>query len=178
MKKLLILCFVLFIPAPAWLQTPGTLKWTFKTGARVVSSPAIRSDGTIYVGSEDKNLYAINPDGTKRWELHISRSTMCAPALGKDGTFYIGSEDFNLKAIYTDSYGLACSSWPIFQHDERHTGNASGEICIPIDVHCTFVIFIALSVELHANQSSIPISAYKTNPEMTIRNMRIIFQAR
>ena len=34
-------------------------KWAFKTGDGVDSSPAIGNDGTIYVGSLDKNLYAI-----------------------------------------------------------------------------------------------------------------------
>ena len=37
----------------------GTLKWSYTTGEGVLSSPAIGSDGTIYVGSWDKNLYAI-----------------------------------------------------------------------------------------------------------------------
>ena len=31
------------------------------------SSPAIGADGTIYVGSDDGKLYAINPDGTQKW---------------------------------------------------------------------------------------------------------------
>ena len=30
------------------------------------SSPAIASDGTIYVGSNDQRLYALKPDGTKK----------------------------------------------------------------------------------------------------------------
>ena len=42
-------------------------KWAFKTGDWVRSSPSIGSDGTIYVGSDDDNLYAINPDGSKKW---------------------------------------------------------------------------------------------------------------
>ena len=33
----------------------------------IYSSPALGADGTIYVGSEDDNLYAINPDGTQQW---------------------------------------------------------------------------------------------------------------
>ena len=33
--------------------------WEFETGDAVSSSPAIGSDGTIYVGSSDKKLYAI-----------------------------------------------------------------------------------------------------------------------
>lgn len=40
----------------------GTLKWRFKTGREVYSSPAIGQDGTIYVGSWDGNLYAIASD--------------------------------------------------------------------------------------------------------------------
>ena len=34
------------------------LKWKFKTGESVHSSPAI-SDGIVYFGSDDKNLYAL-----------------------------------------------------------------------------------------------------------------------
>ena len=46
-------------------QVPGTEKWSYLTGFNIVSSPAIGSDGTIYVGSEHNNFYAINPDGTE-----------------------------------------------------------------------------------------------------------------
>jgi len=41
---------------------PSTVLWEFKTGHRVYSSPAIGSDGTVYVGSWDKKLYAIKTD--------------------------------------------------------------------------------------------------------------------
>jgi outer membrane protein assembly factor BamB len=37
----------------------GTKKWEFVTGAHVYSSPAIGSDGTIYVDSNDNKLYAL-----------------------------------------------------------------------------------------------------------------------
>ena len=40
----------------------GTPIWEFETGNLVFSSPAIGSDGTVYVGSEDKKLYAIKTD--------------------------------------------------------------------------------------------------------------------
>ena len=42
----------------------STLRWRYLTGGSVISSPAIGSDGTIYVGSADDYLYAVNPDGT------------------------------------------------------------------------------------------------------------------
>ena len=38
------------------------LRWEFETGDGVASSPAIGSDGTVYVGSVDKKLYAIKTD--------------------------------------------------------------------------------------------------------------------
>jgi len=41
---------------------PVTPIWEFETGSVVNSSPAIGSDGTIYVGSWDKKLYAIKTD--------------------------------------------------------------------------------------------------------------------
>jgi outer membrane protein assembly factor BamB len=40
----------------------GTPIWKFKTRAVVDSSPAIGSDGTVYVGSYDNKLYAIKTD--------------------------------------------------------------------------------------------------------------------
>jgi outer membrane protein assembly factor BamB len=55
-------------PIVSWAQD-GTEKWHFTTGGDVYSSPAIGTDGTIYVGSNDNNLYAINPDGTYKWHF-------------------------------------------------------------------------------------------------------------
>ena len=40
----------------------GVKLWEFETGGKVYSSPAIGSDGTVYVGSEDKKLYAIKTE--------------------------------------------------------------------------------------------------------------------
>ena len=40
---------------------PGTVLWEFETGDDVFSSPAIGSDGTLYIGS-GKKLYAIKTD--------------------------------------------------------------------------------------------------------------------
>jgi hypothetical protein len=40
----------------------GATIWEFETGGIVVSSPAIGSDGTVYVGSQDNKLYAIKTD--------------------------------------------------------------------------------------------------------------------
>ncbi|MDP6035956.1 MAG: PQQ-binding-like beta-propeller repeat protein, partial [Verrucomicrobiota bacterium] len=47
-------------PEPTKAKKPGTVIWEFEAGGGVSSSPAIGSEGTVYVGSGDKKLYAIN----------------------------------------------------------------------------------------------------------------------
>jgi hypothetical protein len=78
------------------------LKWSFATGGLVVSSPAIGADGTVYVGSRDNNLYAINPDGSQKWSFPTGDWVESCPAIGADGTIYVGSYDDNLYAINPD----------------------------------------------------------------------------
>ena len=80
----------------------GTLKWKFKTGYPIHSSPAIASDGTIYVGSEDDYLYAINPEGTPKWKFKTAYVVSASPAIASDGTIYVASEDDYLYAINPD----------------------------------------------------------------------------
>lgn len=80
----------------------GTLKWSFSTGDSVRSSPAISPDGTIYIGSGDKNLYALNPDGTLKWTGVTQGSVYTSPAIADDGTVYVASHDGNLYAFRPD----------------------------------------------------------------------------
>jgi hypothetical protein len=58
----LLALFGLCLPSVGTEKKPGTLLWEFATGGKMWSSPAIGSDGTVYVGSEDKKLYAIKTD--------------------------------------------------------------------------------------------------------------------
>ncbi|UCE35989.1 MAG: PQQ-binding-like beta-propeller repeat protein [Thermoplasmata archaeon] len=81
----------------------GQLKWSFTTGSNVESSPAIGSDGTIYIGSiGDKKLYAINPDGTEKWNFTTGGSILSSPAISAEGTIYVGSNNYYFWAINPD----------------------------------------------------------------------------
>ena len=78
----------------------GTPIWEFETGDAVISSPAIGSDGTVYVGSRDNKLYAINgKSGVNLWEFETGRDVFSSSAIGSDGTVYVGSFDAKLYAI-------------------------------------------------------------------------------
>ncbi len=67
------------------------------------SSPAIGDDGTIYVGSYDANLYALNPDGTLKCTYSAFGAIGSSPAIGQDSIIYVGSGNENrLHAVYSD----------------------------------------------------------------------------
>ena len=59
----------------------GGLKWTFKAGGAIVSSPAI-ADGVVYIASLDGHLYAIDQEtGKEKWNFKSSRSIASSPLL-------------------------------------------------------------------------------------------------
>ncbi len=80
----------------------GALKWSYTTGGKMYSSPAIGSDGTIYVGSVDGKLYAISSSGNLKWSFATGGAIYSSPAIGSDGTIYVGSYDDKLYAINSD----------------------------------------------------------------------------
>jgi len=70
----------------------GTLKWRyFAEGLILLSCPAIAVDGTIYIGSWDNCLHAVNPDGTRKWTFDTDDEIVSSPAIGSDGTIYFGT---------------------------------------------------------------------------------------
>ena len=113
-------------PEPTKAKAAAGVKlWEFETGGAVTSSPAIGSDGTVYVGSWDKKLYAINgKSGVKLWEFETGGYVDSSPAIGSDGTVYVGSRDKKLYAIKTESKGLAKSPWPMRGQNPQHTSRA------------------------------------------------------
>ena len=65
-----------------------------------MSSPAIGADGAIYVGSDDKMVYALDGQtGSKKWEFKTGGEISSSPAIGADGTVYAGSNNKNVYAI-------------------------------------------------------------------------------
>ena len=87
------------LPTPP-VKKPGTLLWEFTTGAPVGSSPAIGEDGTVYIGSHDSMVYALDGrTGAKKWEFKTGSRVGSSPAIGADGTVYVGSFDNKIYAL-------------------------------------------------------------------------------
>lgn len=79
----------------------GLLKWQHRTGAAVLSSPAVAggSAGFLYIGSNDNKVYALNAaTGAEQWHYVTGGSVTSSPATA-NGVVYIGSNDNKLYAL-------------------------------------------------------------------------------
>ena len=80
------------------VTTRDTL-WRFSAGGKIWSTPAI-DDGTLYVGSFDKKLYALNADdGSKRWEPFATEGAIVAAPVVYNNAIYFGSLDRHIYAL-------------------------------------------------------------------------------
>ena len=87
------------------IEPGNTELWRFATGGIVYSSPAV-ANGIVYVGSEDKNLYAIDAvTGKEKWRFATGDWVESSPAVA-NGIIDVGSNDKNLYAIGANSLSL------------------------------------------------------------------------
>jgi outer membrane protein assembly factor BamB len=85
-------------PAEEW-HYPATNIWRIQVGLRNQSTPALATNGVIYVTGWEGRLHAINPDGSDRWVFRFGTETVSSPAIGADGTVYFGSRNRRLFAV-------------------------------------------------------------------------------
>jgi hypothetical protein len=77
----------------------GTMRWQFATGAKISSQPALAADGTIYVTSQDKKLYALRSNGTERWAYTTGGVIMASPVVREDGSIVVASSDNTITTL-------------------------------------------------------------------------------
>ncbi|RED96568.1 outer membrane protein assembly factor BamB family protein [Marinoscillum furvescens] len=76
--------------------------WTAQIGTASISpsAPAVGADGTLYFGSQDFNVYAVNPeDGSVKWTFATGGKVRSHAAVGADGTIYVPAQDSKLYAL-------------------------------------------------------------------------------
>ncbi len=83
----------------------GKTAWLVDTGEPICSSPAIATDGTVYVTSAGA-LHAYNADGSLKWrhERHAGSftSSCMTPVIANDGTIYYENNAFEFTAVNPD----------------------------------------------------------------------------
>jgi outer membrane protein assembly factor BamB len=116
--KGLLMLFVGMTPTQAWGQSPqfrgepsltgtvettgvetfGGVAWRFETGSTVRSSPAL-VDGTLFVGSSDGFLYALEAEtGRAVWRYDAESPIASSPAVA-NGVVLVGSRDGVLHGV-------------------------------------------------------------------------------
>lgn len=79
--------------------TAGQALWVYAgPSENIHGEPCLAADGTIYFGSWDTYVYALNPDGTLKWKYQTDGAIapLAAPALSPDeSVVYVGSGDPN-----------------------------------------------------------------------------------
>jgi len=83
-------------------RSADLLRWKFETNNAIRCAPVLADDGTIYVGSGDHYLYALNSDGSLKWKFETGERVDSSPAVAADGTIYVGSWDNYLYALNPD----------------------------------------------------------------------------
>jgi len=122
-------------------------KWTFRTGGAVISTPVVAS-GTVYFGSSDHNLYALDAaSGALRWKFATGGRVTSSPAVA-GGRVYFGSFDSNLYALDAASGALV---WKFTTAGERrfsgkhlHGAEPAAEVMPdPFDVFLSSPVVVA-----------------------------------
>jgi outer membrane protein assembly factor BamB len=91
------------------------VRWKFHTGGQVISSPAVIAR-TVFVGSTDGNLYAIDREsGAQKWKFD-AKSRVVSSAAVSGGIVYFTAYDGNLYAVDSDSGQL---KWKFHTEGER-----------------------------------------------------------
>ncbi|MEW6379983.1 MAG: HYR domain-containing protein [bacterium] len=78
----------------------STLKWKYQVGGEVYASPVTGMDGTIYIGSYDSKIYALDPAGHGvKWSYQAGGRIRSTPAITADGTLYAAGLDGVVYAL-------------------------------------------------------------------------------
>ena len=102
------------------------------TGDTVDSSPTLTADGTVYIGSEDFKIYALDAaTGAKKWEYLTDYWVESGPAVGPDGTVFVLGWDSRVYALAGIS-PLALSPWPKFRARSGNQGAVDSSSAAPI----------------------------------------------
>jgi outer membrane protein assembly factor BamB len=109
-------------------------RWQFDVGANALSAATV-VDGTVYVGSADGFLYALDvATGGRRWRFGTGNAVRSTPAV-TDGSVYVGSDDGSVYALSTAgneqwrvSLGLDVRASPTPVGDTVYVGGRNGDV--------------------------------------------------
>ncbi|MHA1232698.1 MAG: outer membrane protein assembly factor BamB family protein, partial [Candidatus Helarchaeota archaeon] len=96
------------------IYSNGTIKWRYsKPMSDMYNTPAIGSDGNIYITNEDMKLFVINKNlGTLNCTFSMLEDGTWCSVIIDDETVYVGDMGGNLYALTVEGLSLANAPWP------------------------------------------------------------------
>lgn len=103
------------------LNPDGTQQWVYPVGAKLVSSPAVSTDGSLVFGTgidialEGARMLALNPDGTLKWQYPTHEEILSSPAIDGSGAVYAGVrvEEETMSGIITSLSANGAPQWSV-----------------------------------------------------------------
>jgi outer membrane protein assembly factor BamB len=91
----------------------GKLRWLFTTKGAIESECAVGPNGTVYLGSRDHNIYALEAHtGREKWTVSTPYPITGTPVVSKDGVVLVASS----QSLYALDAASGSKKW-IFQGD-------------------------------------------------------------
>lgn len=82
----------------------GEIAHTYQTGDTVTSTPCVGPDGSVFIGSHDKNLYKLDAQLKLVWTFPTDDQVWSSPAVSDDGAMvFFGSVDKRIYAVHAES---------------------------------------------------------------------------
>ena len=100
----------------------GSLAWHLPTGNCSYRPPVLGADGTLYLRSDDKNLYAIRADGQGAevlWKTQVgARGSSAGPVLDAHGRLYVADNDRRLHVYDSQGREVDHLDWEHLRSEE------------------------------------------------------------
>jgi outer membrane protein assembly factor BamB len=135
-------------------RASGEMKWRYPSGtepAASIRSTPVYSDGVLYVGANDGNLYAVDANtGSQIWIFRTTGSIRSHPVVIKSsasdpGLVIFGSDDDTLYAIHAKTGDVA------WKNTDARADIASALL---YDDASGFVYYVASDMQLHGVRAS------------------------
>lgn len=89
------------------INPDGTTKWVFNPTDYTIQSVSVDMAGTVYAGTVEDHLFALNTNGSVKWEFK-SQGSVEQPVIGSGGVIYFNSGDGSIYAL-----GQAVPEFPL-----------------------------------------------------------------
>jgi outer membrane protein assembly factor BamB len=103
------------------------VRWEYRTGAPVESTPAIGDDDLIYFGDNEGVVHAVDFSGKVQWTADVGSPVRSAGTFLAPHRLAFGLDNDSLVVLDCSSGGLAAEGWPAVRRNGYTAGRTLGQ---------------------------------------------------